>query len=218
MEIPRTAKSLIALAEDNGWTTEAVPLQELYILRFTRDGHRIGGLWSKGDGFRGGYANPYAPRWPLVRFSYPQLKEVLRIERDDFEYPPIVEEPDDVRQNMEWEREYLGYYLSGHPLEYVNMGQYPDVVQGDEFEELADPGRWIQVLGLVEEADIKTSRRGKPWARFVITDLSGVVRCMAFGEVAARLTNGALVHARGKPELRDEALTLIVTKTVEVSW
>jgi hypothetical protein len=218
MESPRTAKSLITLAEANGWTTEAVPLQELYVLRFTRDGHRIGGLWNKEDGFQGGYANPYAPRWPLVRFNYPQLKEVLQIPRDDFEWPEIVEQPDDMRQNMRWEREQLGYYLSGHPLGFVNMARFPDIVLADEFEDLARPGQWVQVLGLVEEADIKTSRRGNPWARFVITDLTGLVRCLAFGKITKGLVNGALVHAQGKPELRDEELTLIVSKTTEVSW
>lgn len=217
MQTPRNAKVVQKLAEGNGWETEPVALGSLFVLRIRRDEHQVAGLWAE-DGFVGGYANPYAPRWPLIRFNYPQLREVLGIARDDFEYPEIVEEPDEVRQNMLWELEYLGYYLSRHPLEFVNMAQFPDVIPGSEFEDLAHPGQWAQVLGLVEEADIKTSRRGNPWARFVITDLTGAVRCLAFGSLVKGLANGALVHAKGKPELRDEELTLIVNKITEVSW
>lgn len=219
MDVPRNVKGLVRLAGEKGWATEQVPLGGHFVLRLTRDGHRVAALWSEDDGFQGAYANPYAPRWPLIRFNYDQLREVLGIEPDDFEYPAFDEEPDDVRQNMQWEREYLGHYLTRHPLEFVNMRKFPRVIQADQFEELAHPGEWIELLGLVEDAEVKKSRRtGTSWARFGISDLSGIVPCFAFGKVAEGLDNGAVVHVRGKPEERDESLSLVAMKITEVVW
>jgi OB-fold nucleic acid binding domain len=220
MREPRNAKGLRLLASEHGWETESVGQEFYFILRFTRAGHKLAALWYDGkEGFQGAYAHPHAPRWPMIVFNFNQLKQVLAIPADDFEYPSVVEEVDDVRENMRWELEYLGTYLSGHPLDFVNMRKYPDVMLGSEFEpDMVQPDGRVQALGLIDELDKKVSRHGNPWARFLITDLTGAFRCLAFGKVVNHLSAGTLVHVHGKVELRDEELTLIVNRVTEVSW
>jgi hypothetical protein len=216
-EVPRGAANILRVAGLHGWTVETLVASgdegELFVLRMRRNGHLIAATWLDG------HFDTALPQWPRVEFNTKELREVLAIPPDDFEYPPYPPRiEDDVRENMRWEREFLGYYLSRHPLEFVNMRAFPNVVDADKFEEYVGPGQRAEVLGLAEEVDAKISRRGNPWVRFIITDLTGLVRCMAFGKTVKQLANGALIHAKGKVEVRDEEQTLIVTRVEEVSW
>lgn len=216
-EVPRGAATILRTAGAHGWTVETLVAQgdegELFVLRMSRGGHMVAATWQDG------HFDSALPAWPRVKFNSRELKQLLMIPEDDFEYPPyppVIE--DDVREKMRWEREYLGYYLSRHPLEFVNTRRFPNVIDADKFDDYTGPGQHVELLGLAEEVDAKMSARGNPWARFVLTDLTGLVRCMAFGRTVKDLANGALVHVRGKVEVRNEAQTLIVTKVTEVAW
>jgi len=81
---------------------------------------------------------------------------------------------------LELEKEVLGFYISGHPLDgYKQSLEKIDYTLSSEFEELAD-GSIILVVGLVEDITKKISKAGKPFGIAKIMDLHGTIELMLF--------------------------------------
>lgn len=108
------------------------------------------------------------------------------------------EVPDDIRQKLKWEREYLGAYVSDDPLDYVAATDVAAEV-GDTL--LA--GR-VEITGVVLDLAVKRARSGVDWARFALLDRSGVARAFCFGHVALSLREGGVGHFRGELVNRDD--------------
>lgn len=225
MELPQGGRAIHNLALREGWGAEIVPGEGAAMLRLHRPGVLIAGIWTKTGGFQGAWARPWGPGGLPAKYNVNQLREILAIPADEFQWPPdplLDQEPDDVRENMALEREYLGAYLTRHPLEFVSMRRYPDVISTFDLLEQEDDliGERLQLLGLIENATVARAKRsGNWWAGFSLTDLTpGVVRCLAFGQVAQRIDEGALMHLRGKLERRDESPVFIAYQADEVTW
>lgn len=119
-------------------------------------------------------------------------------------FPLAPELPDDPKQNLRWEREYVGAYLSGNPLDYVAATSVAAGIRDSA------PGRWIDVVGIVDDLDFRHTRKGTPWARFSVVDNSGPGRCFCFGKLAGQLGEGHLGRFRGQLVSRDEEVELKV--------
>jgi DNA polymerase-3 subunit alpha len=86
----------------------------------------------------------------------------------------------DVR--LAWEKEYLGLYISDHPLlplrEYLETRAVNLERIGEE-KNLAD-GTPITVGGLVTSVQKRVDKNGRTWAIFTLEDLTGSIEILAF--------------------------------------
>ncbi len=96
-------------------------------------------------------------------------------------------EPWPESRRLKEEKERLGFYISGHPLD-----RFRDLVELFALEthtgnlvEFRD--RQVQVACVVTEASVRTSRRdGREWGRLTIEDYRGTASALAFGDAWAK--------------------------------
>jgi len=104
---------------------------------------------------------------------------------DDTRPTPVLPQvpPWPERERLREEKERLGFYISGHPLE-----RYRDVVElysvdanTTNISELRD--RTIELPCVITEATVRTSRRdGREWARLTLEDFHGTATALVFGD------------------------------------
>jgi DNA polymerase-3 subunit alpha len=93
---------------------------------------------------------------------------------------------------LNFEREYLGFYFSGHPLEAfeeemreLSTVSVEDLLHGEE-----RPAA-VRLGVIVSKVDVLLSKRDKrPWARLLIEDLTGAVEASVFSNVYEKLPCG----------------------------
>ena len=111
------------------------------------------------------------------------------------------------------EREMLGLYVSGHPLD----GAEP-VLQRHRDTQIADllaSGRTdgdVQVAGLISAVDRRVKRTGDPWAILTVEDLSASVEVLVFPRLystcSGELHSDAVVAVHGRLGERDGTLSI----------
>jgi DNA polymerase-3 subunit alpha len=85
-------------------------------------------------------------------------------------------------QILEFEKETLGFYVSGHPLdEYREELEKIDYTLSSEIDELAD-GSQALFIGRVEEISEKISKKGNKFGIANIMDLHGNIELMLFSD------------------------------------
>jgi DNA polymerase-3 subunit alpha len=118
--------------------------------------------------------------------------------------PPM---PKDVpewsgRECLRREKEVLGFYVTGHPLDsYRREMKALDAVSTERLRELAD-GRTAAVAAIVSGIRRKFDRNGKEYAFVTLEDFAGVVEAIVFHDLfTARrrnLEDGSMVLAVGR--------------------
>ncbi len=135
----------------------------------------------------------------------------------DKEFPDIPEWNDRIK--WEYERQAIGFYLSGHPLE-----EYKGVVElkfnsSSEKEEWKD-GEEVFLAGAITEVKLRRTQRGELWATLELTDLDGTVSVLVFPnvyrEVSELLTEGNLIAIRGQVREEEESKSVIAREIVSV--
>ena len=134
--------------------------------------------------------------------------------------PPALEPvPDwDTHDRLARERELIGIYVSGHPLE-----RYREEVESfatcplDQAPNLGD-GAPLRACGLISSYRTLINRRDKKMALGAIDDFSGSLKFMAFEEqlIAAGDSLGAdaLVSLRGRLSIKSEDDVLLIVEEV----
>jgi len=111
------------------------------------------------------------------------------------------------------EKELLGTYMSGHPLDLFT--RYAD----DRLTPLADieaslKGDSVQVAGVVDAVRVITTKKGNPMAFAQLEDLSGTIDLVIFPriyeDVKELLTNENLLLIQATVDVRDDKPNLIV--------
>ncbi|MGO4883792.1 MAG: DNA polymerase III subunit alpha [Bryobacteraceae bacterium] len=103
---------------------------------------------------------------------------------------PLPQVPDWTgREKLQGEKEMLGYYVTGHPLDYYE----------DKIRELAthdtgsleglEKGAEVALCGVLTSIQRKRNREQKPWAALQIEDRTGSVDGMVFATSYERLAN-----------------------------
>lgn len=219
--LPRTANTVKALAEDNGWSVlvmenepdENFPNIEVHTtLLMERDGTAVGAFWHDGR------FDSAVVQHPPMKLIQRDLKDLLSTPVEEFGFdpwPPDLE--DDPKEKLRWEYEACGYYISGHPLDHINYGAYPNVVSCKELEQFG-PGERVQILGIVEEPTVKQSRRGYWLCFFGVSDQTGYAPCFGFGIEYKEMDAGSVVLAKGEVEERNGERQIKVKTVREVSW
>jgi len=121
------------------------------------------------------------------------------------------------REKMSYEKELLGFYVTGHPLD-----GYADVIANRKYQSIASLGELsdrstFRVAGAITQVDKKFTRKeGKPFAVVWLEDLTGTLELVVWNELylecAEKLVPGNVVGIRGKLDLRDESLRATAEK------
>jgi DNA polymerase-3 subunit alpha len=121
------------------------------------------------------------------------------------------------REKMSYEKELLGFYVTGHPLdayaEVIANGKYQTVASLAELSDRAT----FRVAGAITQVDKKFTRKeGKPFAVVWLEDLTGTLELVIWNELylecVEKLVPGNVVGVRGKLDLRDESLRATAEK------
>ncbi|MCE9627313.1 MAG: hypothetical protein K8R56_05305, partial [Candidatus Eisenbacteria bacterium] len=123
--------------------------------------------------------------------------------------PPLPEVPAWTdRERGAKEKELLGFYFSGHPLEPLRAEIEQVATHGiGQVLEQGD-GAEVRVVGLIGEIKQLTTKTGKLMAMVMLEDLTGRIECTLFPEAyesaRANLTTDTIVVASGRIEVREE--------------
>jgi len=123
-------------------------------------------------------------------------------------------------EKLNRERELIGFYLSGHPL-----NKYSDDIRlfashtlsAEELAGLSE-GTSIRAIGIITNVKNVTDRKGRPFAFLQIEDLSGNIEVIAFSDVYDRhmglIQADTIVMVDGQINRRDEQ-PKIIAKSME---
>jgi DNA polymerase-3 subunit alpha len=140
------------------------------------------------------------------------------------EMPPPASKPTSRRvvhwtdhEKMSYEKELLGFYVTGHPLDaYAELlagGGYQTIASLNELPDRAS----FRVGGAIVQVDKKfTKKEGKPFAVVWIEDLTSKLEAVLWNEVYTTVVDalvpGRVVAIHGTLDRRDDALRAVAQK------
>ena len=124
-------------------------------------------------------------------------------------------------ETLAWERELLGLYLSGHPLDkfkkVINEKNY-DIKNA---KENAQEGKEVMIAGMIEDVREIMTKKGDTMAFVKLSDYNDIMETVVFPRIMAQikslLIKDKCVAIKGKISLRNGEITLIVDKMKELS-
>lgn len=130
-------------------------------------------------------------------------------------------EPMDELEKLRYEKELLGFFLSGHPVNTLaGLGPLLDDITSDEIDNLKDR-RSFRLCGVLAEIERRyTKKDAKPWARFTLMakekDFSIPMFTEAFEQYGVHLEDGRIVVVEGVASHKDGETRLSVTSLLPV--
>ncbi|MBK8315884.1 MAG: DNA polymerase III subunit alpha [Acidobacteria bacterium] len=139
--------------------------------------------------------------------------------------PEISNEPDlpevrhwNSRELLSHEKDALGFYVSGHPLEdytasiqglaNVDSGSIAEHSHGDQ----------VSMGGIIVDLAVKTTKKGDKFALFRLEDQFGSVKIVGWPEQYARFRNliqaDQVVLVKGRLEISDEGAATIISQEI----
>lgn len=146
------------------------------------------------------------------------------------EIPNIEEFPNEVL--LEMERDILGIYISGHPLDKYSevIEEYANTNTG-EIHELLEIGNSemdknylhnksnVVLGGIILSKKKKITKNGKAMAFFTIEDFYGIINCIIFpnnyNRFSEDIENGRLILLQGELDLSDENNPQIIVSKIK---
>jgi DNA polymerase-3 subunit alpha len=121
------------------------------------------------------------------------------------------------REKLSFEKELLGFYVTGHPLD-----AYAHLFASGKYQAIASLGgltdrATFTIAGAIAQVDRKfTKKEGKPFAVVFLEDLSGTLEVVLWNEtyvpVATQLEPGVVIAIRGTLDKRDDAVRATAQK------
>lgn len=132
----------------------------------------------------------------------------------------VPEQEWDDKQKLALEREMLGLYVSGHPLNgvaHLLSGQadtsIPAILQGDIANDTA-----VRVGGILATVNRRVNKNGIPWASAHLEDLTGSIEVMFFPQTysafGADIADDAIVLVGGKIRINEDRISLIANDLI----
>ncbi len=121
------------------------------------------------------------------------------------------------REKLSYEKELLGFYVTGHPLDpYAHLfasGKYQTITSLGELDDRAT----FTIAGAIAQVDRKfTKKEGKPFGVVFVEDLTGVLEVVLWNEtyvpVASLLEPGKVIAIRGTIDKRDDSVRATAQK------
>ncbi len=120
-------------------------------------------------------------------------------------------------EKMSYEKELLGFYVTGHPLDaYANLlasGKYQTITSLNELPDRAS----FKIAGAIVQVDKKfTKKEGKPFAVVFLEDLTATLEVVLWNEVynpvAEGLVLGRVLAVHGTLDRRDDSLRAVAQR------
>lgn len=114
--------------------------------------------------------------------------------------------PEDKLLSLQNEYDALGVYLSGHPIdEYsVKTPLIAEIINNEDEEECC---REISISGCITNLTKKTTKKGKPFYQFKLSDRTGTITCFVWSSnipyVEENLKESAAVCVKGSLDISD---------------
>ena len=123
----------------------------------------------------------------------------------------------ETKENLQKEREVLGFYLSDHPLnKYEREYKSFATVHLGETEEISAEN--VIAIGVITSVRTKIDKKNNTMAFFKIDDLSGSCECMAFSKVfkdcSEYVKEEATVLVNGKIESSGDSVKIVVEELI----
>ena len=124
-----------------------------------------------------------------------------------------------TQEQLKGEKETLGFYISGHPLQGYEAA-LQDIANAD-VDKLSGfhNGANVAVGGIILDLSVRTTKKGDRFAMFQLEDQYGSLRIVAWPEAykkaALRLANDAPVLVRGRLEIEDGGAMTIYAEEVQ---
>src|SRR4051812_24378242 len=120
-------------------------------------------------------------------------------------------------ETMSYEKELLGFYVTGHPLD-----AYAGAIAAAKFQTITSLGELpdratFRIAGAITQVDKKfTKKEGKPFAVVFIEDLTGTIETVVWNEVYSKISEslvpGRVIAIQGTLDKRDEAVRATAQK------
>lgn len=136
---------------------------------------------------------------------------------DSLKLPPILLPTlvDDKRQNLSWEKELLGLYLSDHPLKEFST-LLAEVATPCAEVTLDQAGKTVRIGGVIHELKKITTKSNQSMAFAMIEDLTGTLEAVVFPgvftEQKERWEADEMILIEGKVSDKDGQAKLLVDK------
>lgn len=120
-------------------------------------------------------------------------------------------------ETMSFEKELLGFYVTGHPLDAyartIAAGKYQPIVSLGELPDRAT----FRIAGAITQVDKKfTKKEGKPFGVVFVEDLTGTLEIVVWNEVYAKLADtlapGRVIAVQGTLDKRDDTVRATAQK------
>ena len=123
-------------------------------------------------------------------------------------------------EKLGWERELLGLYLSGHPLDKFKKIIDEKNYSIKNIKTEPKEGKEVTVAGIIEEVREITTKKGDPMAFVKLSDYFETLETVVFPKTMAQLKSLLIkdkcVAIKGKVSLRNGEVTLIVDNMKEL--
>ena len=126
-------------------------------------------------------------------------------------------DPVSQKQKLAWEKELLGLYVTGHPLEQFADRLANSNLNIAKIKSMEHAPGETAIAGIIEECkEIYTKAKNEKMAFLRVADLSGSIECVVFPktfeEVKKFMAVDQLVTIKGKVSERNEERSIIVDK------
>jgi DNA polymerase III subunit alpha len=121
----------------------------------------------------------------------------------------------DKAQQLNFEREMLGLYVSDHPLRGVeaSIEAAADIMIGALLDDEAPDGQTVTIAGILTGLQRRISGKGKHWASATLEDLTGSVETLffpaTFDLLGQYLAEDAIVVVKGRINRRDDGIAVV---------
>lgn len=125
--------------------------------------------------------------------------------------PPGEDAP--AQTKLGWEKELLGLYVSGHPLDKYKEKLAARATNIEHMRTTLKPGMQCVVQGLIETAKIILTKGGDQMAFLTVADLSGKIEVVIFPKLLAAhkelLVADAVIAVKGRLNSRNGELSIV---------
>lgn len=143
--------------------------------------------------------------------SHHSLFEGLRSDASDLRLPKAPAAA--LEQKLAWEKELLGLYVSGHPLERFKEKLAKRTTTIKELREKLSPGMTAVAAGIIEDIRMVSTRSGDQMAFIKLTDFDGSIEAVifprSFAEYKKILKPEACIALKGRLSKRNGELSLV---------
>ncbi|MBC7190134.1 DNA polymerase III subunit alpha, partial [Candidatus Aerophobetes bacterium] len=137
-------------------------------------------------------------------------------DKEDERLPDIKDVSRTTRLN--WEKELLGIYLSGHPLDGYRKRIAAFATCTTGMLKQLESGREVKIAGVINSISLKKDKKGNPVAFFTLEDSDSEVEVVVFspvyGECSSYIKEGEVVVVRGRVDMGTESPKIIADQVL----